>query len=223
MSRPFSEDVAPPRCSATVNFGFSVVKCNLDIHHERFGSPHKGIKIPLFFNWVFEDSPTIEISQEQREYILLFDQLVLDQLEARRNRDDVPKRVLTYALARIHAVAKEVGVDPTDEMAEAELVKLRKELGTQAAEYRDAGRMEAALDEEAQMVVIEKYLPKLLTSDELAAIVESLIEQTENPAIGGVMKAIRSQYGPRVDGKLLSQIVKEKLKETKDAADAEDT
>lgn len=93
------------------------------------------------------------------------------------------------------------------------LIKQRKE----AVElYRKGNREELATKDEAQIAVLEAYLPKALGRDELAAIVDEAIAETgakEPKQQGVVMKAVMAKLGGRrVDGKEVAGIVSEKLK-----------
>ena len=93
------------------------------------------------------------------------------------------------------------------------LIKQRKE----AVElFRKGGRDELAAKDEAQIAVLESYLPKGLSRDELLAIVGDAIAETgakEPKQQGIVMKAVMAKLaGRRADGKEIAQIVAEKLK-----------
>jgi uncharacterized protein YqeY len=93
------------------------------------------------------------------------------------------------------------------------LIKQRRE----AVElFRKGAREELAAKDEAQIAVLEAYLPKAMSRDELASIVDAAIADTaskEPKHQGIVMKAVMAKLaGKRVDGKEVSAIVAEKLK-----------
>lgn len=123
------------------------------------------------------------------------------------------------ALRMILSALKRHQVDsmkPLDEAAELQvlnsLVKQRRE----AAElFRKGNRPELAEKEEAELRLIESYLPAAPTEDELEAAVAAAIAETGATSMkqmGAVMKAAQARLaGKRVDGRLLSEKVKARL------------
>ncbi len=89
--------------------------------------------------------------------------------------------------------------------------KKRKET---AEIYIQQNRQDLADDEIAQAKVMEEYLPKQLSEDEIRAEVKKAIDQTgasSGADMGKVMGAVNKVIAGRADGKLVSQIVKEML------------
>ena len=73
---------------------------------------------------------------------------------------------------------------------------------------------ELAASEQAEMAVLQKYLPARLTDDELAKLIDEAISQTgaASPAdMGKVMGALKSQVAGRADGATVANAVKSKL------------
>ena len=105
---------------------------------------------------------------------------------------------------------------PLDEQTEIQvlntLVKQRKE---SAEAFRSGGRPELADKEEAELKIVESYLPAAPTDAEVeAAIAEAMTETgvTSLKQMGVVMKAAQAKLtGKRVDGKALSEKVRGKL------------
>jgi hypothetical protein len=81
--------------------------------------------------------------------------------------------------------------------------------------FRQGGREEQAAKEEAELKLIEAYMPASATAEELAAAVAEAMAETgatEAKQMGLVMKAAQAKLaGKRVDGKALSEMVKGKL------------
>ena len=80
--------------------------------------------------------------------------------------------------------------------------------------YIQQNRHDLAEDELAQALVMEEYLPKQLTEDELKTIVKNAISElgaTSSADMGKVMGAANKVIAGRADGKLVSQFVKELL------------
>jgi uncharacterized protein len=90
-------------------------------------------------------------------------------------------------------------------------VKRRKEA---AAAFRDGGRIDSALSEEAEAEIYSAYLPEQMTDDELRSIVEDAVGETgaEGPQqMGQVMKAAMAKVQGRAEGGRVSAIAKERL------------
>ena len=80
--------------------------------------------------------------------------------------------------------------------------------------FKEKGREELASEELAQAEVIESYLPKALTEEEITAQIKSIIAQTGAASMkdmGKVMGIASKQMAGRADGKTISDIVKKLL------------
>lgn len=92
------------------------------------------------------------------------------------------------------------------------LVKQRKD---SVVQFRNGGREELALKEEAEIRIIEEYLPAGATEDDIRVAVEEAIVETGATSIkdmGKVMKATMGRLtGKSADGSRVSQLVKERL------------
>ena len=91
------------------------------------------------------------------------------------------------------------------------LAKTRKETGEL---YQANNRQDLADNEFAELNVLETYLPKMLTEDEIRTIVDNTISKlgvSDMKGMGRVMGLINKTYAGQVDGSLVSKIVKEKL------------
>ncbi len=102
----------------------------------------------------------------------------------------------------------------TEESATKAIQKEYKKRKETADIYIQQNRQDLADDEIAQALIIEEYLPKQLSEDEIKAEVKKAIEQTGATSaadMGKVMGAANKVIAGRADGKLVSQIVKELL------------
>jgi uncharacterized protein YqeY len=94
------------------------------------------------------------------------------------------------------------------------LIKQRKE---SVEQFRKGGRNEMADREEAEITLIESYMPKAASEDEVLAGVRVVIREMGAPTIkdmGVVMKNVMARFqseGTRVDGKQVSDLVKREL------------
>jgi uncharacterized protein YqeY len=116
---------------------------------------------------------------------------------------------LRLVLSELQKAAKE---GDGDELAV--LRRERKRRAESAATYRDAGRPELAEQEEAELQIIEGYLPAEISDDELDSIVAGAVAETgavEMKDMGQVMKAVMAKTAGRADGKRVSEKVREAL------------
>ena len=80
--------------------------------------------------------------------------------------------------------------------------------------FEKGGRPELAAKEKEELEILNGYLPKGLSADELSAMVRQTIAEvgaTSNAQMGGVMKALQGKVAGRADGKTLSQEVQRQL------------
>lgn len=135
---------------------------------------------------------------------------------AMRAREQVTVATLRMALTAISTAevsgtaARELSDDETLKVLAKE-AKKRKE---SAIAYRDAGRPELAEREEAELVVLESYLPEQLGDEELTAIVDRAVEQvgaTSMAQMGQVMQVAQAEVAGRADGGAVAAKVKARL------------
>lgn len=102
----------------------------------------------------------------------------------------------------------------SDEAAMKILVKMAKQRRESAKIYTEQNRPELAETELAETVVIEEFLPKALSPEELEAEIRKIIEQVgaKSPAeIGKVMGVATKALAGRADGRAISQMAKQLL------------
>jgi uncharacterized protein YqeY len=96
----------------------------------------------------------------------------------------------------------------------AMLQRERKKRVEAAEAYEGAGRAEQAAAERFEAELIDAYLPRQLSDEELAALVDSAVAETgatERKQMGQVMSALMPKLGGRADGKRVSAAVQQKL------------
>ena len=119
----------------------------------------------------------------------------------------------------VKAALKKQEIDsmkPLDEAAEMQVMNTLLKQRREAADlFRKGAREELAAKEEAEIGILESYLPAAPSADEMAAAVAAAISETNansSKQMGLVMKAAQQRLaGKRVDGKALSELVKQKL------------
>ena len=139
-----------------------------------------------------------------------------DLHSAMRAREQV--RVATLRMVLTGISNAEVSGESARELSDDETLKVvakeAKKRKESATAYRDAGRPELAEREEAELAVLETYLPAQLGDDELTAIVDRAIEQvgaTSMAQMGQVMKLAQGEAAGRADGGAIAARVKARL------------
>ena len=149
----------------------------------------------------------------------LKDTLQSDLQAAIKSRDELVAATLRMALAAVTnaEVAGKQAKALTDDEVMAVLGKEAKKRRESATAYRDADRPELADREEAELGVLEGYLPQPLTEAEVSAIIDEAIAaaaadgKTGMGAMGPVMQRVTAATRGRADGKTVSGIVRARL------------
>jgi uncharacterized protein YqeY len=113
----------------------------------------------------------------------------------------------------IAARPKGITAIPDDEII-AMLRSMIKSRRDAVALYRQGNREELAAKEEAEIAVIEEFLPKTLTGDALAAAIQAAIAETGATSakdMGKVIGALKAKHGPALDMSVASAAVKAAL------------
>ena len=145
--------------------------------------------------------------------MLLFDQISEDIKSAMKARDKVRLETLRN-IKKVFLEAKTApGANDTleDDAALKIIAKLAKQGKETAVTYTQAGRQDLADAELAQVAVLESYLPKQLTEEEITAIVKTIIAETGASSMkemGKVMGIANKQMAGKADGRVISGIVK---------------
>ncbi|MBU0672595.1 MAG: GatB/YqeY domain-containing protein [Candidatus Margulisbacteria bacterium] len=94
------------------------------------------------------------------------------------------------------------------------LTKYGKEVKESIAEFNKVGRAEDAAKSEKELAIVQEFLPKQLSPDEIKSVVQQTVKEvgaTSIKEMGNVMKAVLAKQ-PGIDGKIVSQLVRELLK-----------
>lgn len=102
----------------------------------------------------------------------------------------------------------------TEEQEIEIVVQLAKQRRDSIAQYQQAGRTDLANQETQELTILEEYLPKQLSDDEISQIIETIISQTgatSTKEMGKVIGAAMQQLKGKADGKKVQEMVKAKL------------
>ncbi|MCE5243414.1 MAG: GatB/YqeY domain-containing protein [Syntrophobacteraceae bacterium] len=133
---------------------------------------------------------------------------------AMKERDETRRDALRMLLTAIKVKEKEIKHLPDE-------VQIRQVISSQIKQRRDAseqftqgGRKDLAEKEEAELRVLQGFLPEALSRDALEALVDEVIGEAgaSGPKdMGRVMKALMPRLEGRADGKLVNEVVRSKL------------
>jgi uncharacterized protein YqeY len=133
---------------------------------------------------------------------------------AMRDGDAQRRDALRLILASLQSAEKELQRPLSDEEELQVLQRERKKRVEAAEAFRTGGREEQAEKEEAELDVLEEFMPEPISEDELEQIVDDVIAEvgaTSMRDIGRVMADVMPQVAGRADGSAVSQLVREKL------------
>ena len=144
----------------------------------------------------------------------LRERLTSEMKEAMKSRDALRLSVIRGILSSV----KNRDIELRRELGDAEITETIVTLCKQRREsirlFKEAGRQELVDKEEAELALLLEFLPRQLTREELQSLVDQAIAETSATSgkdMGKVMKALAPSVSGRADGKLVSEVVKEKL------------
>lgn len=134
--------------------------------------------------------------------------------EAMRSKDDVRKRTIRMVLSAIKLSEIEKGEDLEESEMMAVLQKEVKSRRESVTDAQRAGRSDLIDAAEAEIKVLEEYLPEPLTTDQLESIAKEAIDEvgaTSMREMGRVMKVLMPRIQGQATGEQASQIVRKLL------------
>jgi len=148
----------------------------------------------------------------------LIDQIQKDITTAMKAREEQRLSTLRMVKSALQNRQIEKMAPLDDQESQQVLSTLIKQRKDSIEQFTKGGRQEMADKEAAEITVIEGYLPKAASSDEITAGVKAVIAEMGTPPtmkdMGSVMKAAMARFagaGMRVDGKVVSDAVKKEL------------
>lgn len=134
--------------------------------------------------------------------------------EALKSRDDARVSVIRMMKASLKNKEIEKMGSLTDEDVTAVLSTMAKQRRESIEQFSAAGRTDLAEKETKELEIIQSYLPKQLSSEEIDGIIQSAIKESGALSVndlGKVMKILMPRVKGVADGKLVNQRVKEIL------------
>lgn len=150
-----------------------------------------------------------------RRDMTLKQRLDQDLKEAMKAGDKLRLNVIRMLKSAVKYKEVEPGAKELDDTGVRQVIaSLVKQRRDSVEQYRKGGREDLAASEEAEIAILQSYLPAQLTPEELAALVDAAVARTgaKGPKdMGAVMKALQPEVSGRAEGRAVSEAVKKKL------------
>jgi uncharacterized protein YqeY len=146
--------------------------------------------------------------------VSLVERLEGEVKDAMLARDALRRDALRLILNSLRAAEKDLQRPLSDDEELQVLQRERKRRNEAAEAFRAGGREEQATQEEAELAILEEFMPEPLSEEELERIVDDAIAETGATSLrdmGRVMADVMPQVAGRADGSAVGQIVREKL------------
>ncbi len=137
-----------------------------------------------------------------------------DRIAAMREGDTAKRNALGLLLAAIKQEEVDNQTSLDDAGVLAVLSKQAKQRRESITDYEKAGRPEAAANEQAELTIIESYLPQQMGRGEIMAIAAEIVAElgvTDAKGMGQVMGKLMPRLKGQADGRLVNEVVRDLL------------
>jgi len=144
----------------------------------------------------------------------LIDRIKEEQKLAMKAKDKPRLGTIRLAMSEIRRREVDERITLTDEDIVVILTKMVKQRRDSAAQYESAGRQDLADAEQAEITVLEEFMPQPLSDEEVAALLDKAIADSNAQSMqdmGKVMGLLKPQIQGRADMGKVSGLVKAKL------------
>lgn len=139
-----------------------------------------------------------------------------DMAEAMRAGDSKRRDALRMLLAAVQQTEVDEQTTLDDAGVEAVLNKQAKQRRESIADYEQAGRHDMVEEEQAELAVIEGYLPEMMSREEVRQVASKTIVEmgaTSPQDMGRVMGRLMAQLKGKADGRVVNEVVRELLQQ----------
>ena len=144
----------------------------------------------------------------------LFDTIQNDMYAAMKNGDKHKTGTLRVALSTL----KDKKIEKRGDLTDVEAIKIIQNLVKQRKEaadiYKENGRNDLMENENAELEILNAYLPQMMSEDDLRILVQKVVDDTGAASlsdIGKVMPEVMKESAGKADGKMAQSIVRELL------------
>lgn len=145
---------------------------------------------------------------------MLKEKLMEDLKKSMKEKNEIRKNTIQMVRAAILQIEKDKGIVVEDEKIIEIIAKEVKGKKDAIVEFKKAEREDLIVQTNEEILILQEYLPKQLTKEEIKDIVSEIIEKlgaTSMKDMGNVMKEAKAQIGAAADGKSINEVVKELL------------
>ena len=145
---------------------------------------------------------------------MIKDRIREDMKAAMRSHDAARLSTIRLLLAAIKQREIDEQIESTDDDVMAVIAKLVKQRRDSVEQYRAGGREDLAQTEQAEIDVLQAYLPQALTDEEIAVIIDeatAAVGLTGMAAMGKVMALVKPRVNGRADLGKVSALIKARL------------
>lgn len=138
---------------------------------------------------------------------MLYDQIKKANVEAMKNKDAVARSIYSVVLNKLMLEVikkREKGQEIDDADVSNILQKTIKELSEEKENYAKVGNNEEVEKITTQIATLEKFLPKMLSKQEIADVINSL----DDKSIPSVMKHFKANYNGKCDMRLVQEVLR---------------
>lgn len=143
---------------------------------------------------------------------MLKEKLMEDLKSAMKNKEEVRKNTIQMVRAGILQIEKDKGIQVEDEKILEIIAKEVKTKKDALKDFEKANRQDLIDQTNEEIEVLQKYLPKQLSREEIKAELEQIISKigaTTMKDMGAIMKEAKAKMGASADGKTINEVAKE--------------
>ena len=145
---------------------------------------------------------------------MLKEELMKDLKDAMKEKNTIKKDTVQMVRAAILQIEKDKGIEVDDNKIIEIIAKEVKGKKDALVEFEKGGREDLIEQTNKEIEVLEKYLPKQLSKDEITEVVKEVIASlgaTSMKDMGSVMKEAKAKIGAAADGRAINEVVKDLL------------
>ena len=145
---------------------------------------------------------------------MLKEKLMEDLKKSMKEKDELRKNTVQMVRAAVLQVEKDKQIELDDAKIVEVIAKEAKKRKDSLADYEKSGREDLIEQVKKEIEILNEYLPKQLTEDEITEIVKEVIANvgaTSMKDMGAVMKEAKAKIGAAADGRTINEVVKKLL------------
>ncbi len=145
---------------------------------------------------------------------MLKEKLLEDLKKSMKEKNIIRKNVIQMVRAAILQVEKDKQIEVTDEQGIEIIAKEAKKRRDAISDYEKSGRQDLINQIKEEIAILEEYLPKQLTAEEIEEKLKEIIEKigaSTMKDIGMVMKTAKESLGATADGRIINEVAKKLL------------